>query len=578
MRLSDSTSPEFVIAATLHNIAHDTILFRFPNWAPGAYQRVEYGSYITGFGATSSAGNALRVVRDSASTFRVVGAGNGTVLRYAVQPIPSHPLSPFTALSSITTSYAFANGTALHGYVEGEGSVPQVITYSFPKGWQISTGLPPADSLGNSVVASDYDELADAPILAGRLQEFDITAGGKPHFFAVVAPEQLGNKKRENLRNGIKQIVETISTFFGEMPYSHYAFQCLFMNRWGGEGYGALEHRNSSTYLMPWDPFADQSLDRMEEVIAHEYWHVWFPKRVHPHQLGPFDYQNPPATSALWFIEGVTEYYSQIMLVRAKRQPGKRALWNLMHLLDEPGIYNGRSLEEISRAAATIPIASLRPIYTRGAVTAMLLDGEIRAQTNNARSLDDAMRWMNETYGKTNKTFGEDQIIPLIEQATGTRLQTLYNQCVASAAPLPLAEIGPKIGLRFVPDHRFSVYALQGINLFLDSLHRWQIDSLAPGSIADHMGLQLGDAIVSVSRTIASADSSMVLHKLSATELGSFIHFLPANVTALTVERKGEMVRLPVVLQAVRPPVGLFEPDPDATGVALQIRESMFGM
>lgn len=573
--LNDSTIDEFVVYATLHNIVQDTIIFRFPNWAPGAYQRVEYGSYVTDFAATSPVGAVLTVVRDSPSTFHIVGATNGTMLRYVVQEINSHPLSLFTALSTITDSYAFANGTALHGYIEGQTKIPQTITYSFPQNWELSTGLSPADSVANSFVASDYDELVDAPILAGQFEKFNIIVAGKPHLFAVVAPERLGKKNRENIRDATERIVKTTSNFFGEMPYSHYTFQCFFMDRWGGEGYGALEHRNSSTYLMPW---AQWAMSGIEEVIAHEYWHVWFPKRVHTHQLGPFDYQNPPKTSALWFIEGVTEYYSQVMLMRAKRKNAKQILWSLISSLYQPKADSDRSLEEISRASAINPFSSLRPIYTRGAVAAMLLDGEIRAQTNNDRSLDDAMRWMNEKYGKLGKTFGEDEIVGIIEQSTGTQLQELYNRCIASAAPLPLAEIGYKMGLRFVQNKDFSVYALQGINLFLDSLHRWVIDSLAPGSIADRMGLRLGDTMISVSRNISSIDSSVALNKLSATELGSLIHFLPENVTAFTIQRGSEILRLPVLFQAIRPPVGLLEPDPDATGVALQIRKSMFGM
>ena len=573
--LHDSLADHFALRAKLHNITADTILFRFPNWSPGAYQRVEYGQYVSNLTATSSAGVALPVTRESPSTFRVAGVGNGAVLRYAAQEINDHPNSPFMALSAITDRFAFANGTALHGYVEGELHVPQVITYSFSKDWEVSTGLSPADSLPNSFVASNYDELVDAPLLAGQLQKFEVTVEGKPHLFAIVAPEPIKKWQRENLLKATKQIVESTSSFFGEMPYSHYLFQCFLMDRWGNTGYGALEHRNSSTYLMPWGPW---SFSALEAVIAHEYWHVWFPKRTHTHELGPFDYQHPPATSALWFIEGITEYYSQKMLVQAKRQPGKQMLLELMTALYDPDAISKQSLEEVSRAASTTPITSLRPIYARGAVVGMLLDCEIRTQTNNARSLDDAMRLMNNEYGKLGKTFGEDEIIGIIERATGTQLQELYRAWVASAAPLPLPEFAPKMGLRFVPDQRFSVYGLQGMNLLLDSLNRWMIDSLVPGSIADSMGLQHGDELVSFSQNIAAHDSVLALSNLSTNQITTLIHFLPANTTACTVRRNGQMQRLPVLFRQVRPPIGLLEPDPDATGIPLQIRESMFGI
>ena len=69
-------------------------------------------------------------------------------------------------------------------------------------------------------------------------------------------------------------------------------------------GYGALEHYNSSTYLMPY--FAQGAVvDMLEPVIAHEYWHLWSPKRIHVDKLGPFNYQEGPRTTSLWFHEGL---------------------------------------------------------------------------------------------------------------------------------------------------------------------------------------------------------------------------------------------------------------------------------
>ena len=52
-------------------------------------------------------------------------------------------------------------------------------------------------------------------------------------------------------------------------------------------------------------------------LASHEYFHAWNVKRLRPAELGPFDYENEVYTRSLWFVEGVTDYYADLFLVRA---------------------------------------------------------------------------------------------------------------------------------------------------------------------------------------------------------------------------------------------------------------------
>ena len=52
-------------------------------------------------------------------------------------------------------------------------------------------------------------------------------------------------------------------------------------------------------------------------LAAHELTHAWIVKRIRPSVLGPFDYTGPVRTPDLWFLEGVTDYFSPRLVVAA---------------------------------------------------------------------------------------------------------------------------------------------------------------------------------------------------------------------------------------------------------------------
>ena len=52
-------------------------------------------------------------------------------------------------------------------------------------------------------------------------------------------------------------------------------------------------------------------------LASHEYFHAWSGKRLRPVELGPFDYENEVYTKSLWLVEGITDYYADLVLARA---------------------------------------------------------------------------------------------------------------------------------------------------------------------------------------------------------------------------------------------------------------------
>ena len=81
------------------------------------------------------------------------------------------------------------------------------------------------------------------------------------------------------------------------------------------QGASGLEHQNSHvdviTPLALGNPFLDG-------LYAHEIFHAWNVKRLRPADLLPYRYDRPQPTPWLWVSEGITDYYADLVLVRAR--------------------------------------------------------------------------------------------------------------------------------------------------------------------------------------------------------------------------------------------------------------------
>src|SRR5690606_11081542 len=52
-------------------------------------------------------------------------------------------------------------------------------------------------------------------------------------------------------------------------------------------------------------------------TLSHEFFHQWNVERIRPADLEPFDFTRANMTDALWFAEGFTNYYTQLVIRRA---------------------------------------------------------------------------------------------------------------------------------------------------------------------------------------------------------------------------------------------------------------------
>jgi predicted metalloprotease with PDZ domain len=420
-------SQSFHVVMEVRDSKQDTVLLKIPSWTPGYYQLLHFGKNISGVRAHSSNGSPLPVLPDSANRWKVIGSERKSfTVEYHVTATRAFVATPY-----LDSTRGYISPPGVFMYVNGSIDIPATISIDLPKGWKAATGLEPGKK-SNEFTAPDFDILYDSPILMGPLEELpSFTVQGVPHYFVGY---NLGEFDRQEFVNDLKQIVETSVKIIGDIPYRHYTFLAI------GPGPGGIEHLNSTTF-----GFSGSSLNtpagkrRMYSFLAHEYFHHYNVKRIRPIELGPFDYDRENRTNMLWVSEGITVYYDLLITRRAGLMTTEELLESyrgrLLGYENKPGrlyqsateaSYNtwsegpfGRSNDEINKTIS---------VYDKGAILGLLLDFNIRHETNNEKSLDDVMRALyNEFYLEKQRGFKEGEFREVCERVAGTELSEVFS-------------------------------------------------------------------------------------------------------------------------------------------------------
>ncbi|EQD54453.1 peptidase M61 domain-containing protein, partial [mine drainage metagenome] len=182
-------------------------------------------------------------------------------------------------------------------------------------------------------------------------------------------------------------------------------------------------------------------------------------KRIRPKVLGPFDYTRENYTGLLWWMEGTTDYFSDLTLRRAGLYSPARYLEEeakfAKELLETPGRH-ALSLEELSRIAwvdhyqryEETPNQSVS-YYTKGHVVSLCLDWEIRHRTETRASLETVVRRLWTDYGKPGRGLDEDELQTVAERATDLDLNEFFARYVRGTVEVDIDRFARYAGLTF---------------------------------------------------------------------------------------------------------------------------------
>lgn len=417
----------------------DSETVRIPAWSPGYYLILNYQDGLTMLGSSDPAGHDLAVSRLDLRGWKIANPSHTPItVRYRVAG--DDPGLGFFGVH-VEKDNAYWNGAGAFLYPEGRLKERDELAIDLPEGWNVATSMDRQPD-GAFYAQTGYDELIDHPVQLGHFVVRSFLCRGIPFSVVFVAPEgQIECDVDAETRRLAAMSAPAIDLFHGA-GFKRYLY---LLHLKVGNFSGGLEHRGSNVQAIQ-----NTKHLNLDELATHEYFHAWNVKQIRPYVLGPFDYSREQKTGALWFAEGVTDYYAYITAYRSglfSREWLLEELGGQIQTLQQSSKRLSVTLEECSRRAwenGGIGVGDLS-YYNKGLVAGLLFDAAIRARTGGKRSLDDVMRLMFDRYRLPQPGYSEDGILEAMNEVAGSDLGPMYHRICQTTAEMPyeaLAGIG----------------------------------------------------------------------------------------------------------------------------------------
>ena len=475
-----------------------------PVWIPGSYLVREFSKNLQNLKAKQG-GKFVPVHQDNKSQWHIESKPDLALqLSYEVYAFDNSVRTAW-----LDTQRGFFNGTCLCLRVHGQEELPHALTLLPFKNsdWTVATGLSPVkvNKQGfGEYLATNYDELVDCPFEMGNLWRGQFTACGIPHEFVVAGA--LPSFDGSRLLADTQKICETEINFWhdkrpkAQAPYKRYVFMLNAVE----DGYGGLEHRNSTALICNRRDLPSIGMKKMPDayvtllgLISHEYFHTWNVKQLRPAEFKRYDYTQENYTQLLWFFEGFTSYYDDLLLRRAKLIDDSTYFKLLNKTINLVLQAPGRQVQSVAQASfdawvkyyrqdENTPNATIS-YYTKGALVALCLDLSMRAE--GTANLDQVMRglWQRCQGGPMS----EADLLVELEAQTGRSWKKEIKAWVHSTQELPLKTLLSSHG---VVVHEDPPQMAQRLGLRVaEAQGVVQIKAVLRGGAAEKAGMAAGD-------------------------------------------------------------------------------------
>ena len=503
LEIDDLRSHHYRVTMTLPHPAPRQRL-SLPAWIPGSYLVREFARHLSGLKA-SQGRREVALTQIDKHTWEADCSGRGALtLSWRVYAFDSS-----VRCAWLDVQRGFFNGTGVFLRAEGrEADEHRVTLGALPEGWQVATGLP--EVAPGEWSAPDYDALIDHPFELGAFWRGRFTACGTEHEFVVAGA--LPGFDGERLLADTKKICEAQIRFWhgrddgcDPPPFERY----VFMLNATDDGYGGLEHRNSTALIctrrdLPrrGDAGSSDGYVTLLGLISHEYFHTWNVKRLKPREFAAYELQHENYTRLLWFFEGFTSYYDDLFLVRTGLIDEARYLRLVARTANQVLGTPGRRVQSAAAASFDAWVKYYRPdensanatvsYYTKGAQIALCLDLTLRAAGRG--SLDEVMRELWRASG--GGPIGEDDILAALRRVGRRDFAPEIAAWVHGTDELPLAELLPALGVDLRRERPLLQQRL-GARLN-EATAGLKVQSVLAGGLAEAAGLSAGDEILAL--------------------------------------------------------------------------------
>lgn len=417
-----------------------------PNWLPGSYLIRDFARHLVSISAEQQ-GRPCQIDKLAKHRWLIHCQPGPLQVRYEIYAFDESVRGAY-----LDQYRFFMNASAVLLAVRGHEQQAhhlQLTPFAEPS-WQLATTLPRLnDEAEMRFIAADYATLIDHPLAAGDCQWLHFEVAGVPHTMALFgAPDFDSSRLAADLQRACTAVNQL---FGGPLPFSRY----LFMVQVEGDSYGGLEHRDSTALQCSRRdlPQASTTLDEQHyrnflALCCHEYFHAWNIKRLAPKALLAPDLEQEVHSVQLWWYEGITSYYDELLLLRAGLLNNTQYLQMLSETLTRVYRHPGRFCQ--SAAASSFDAwtklykadenatNSQISYYSKGAMIGLWLDLRLRQHSNNSCSLDQLLRLLWQRYGLSGQGSSDESFFTLLAELSDPDLAAECQQLVYGHEDPPL--------------------------------------------------------------------------------------------------------------------------------------------
>jgi len=538
---------------------------RIPAWRPGRYIMQNYAQNVIDFSATDGEGNPLASYKVDKNTWHVVrGMASEAVVKYKSYV---HQLD--AGASYLDATEAYLNPITSLMYVLGREMEPVALVIHKPDDWRVATPLDYDENV-EGYPAPNYHELVDSPFLISpdfKLLSFEVE--GATIQIAIQGDLPVND---DALISDHRRIVKTAFDLMDNIPFTRYLFMYHILPYRFGHG---VEHKNATSIVLgpgdklerPADPATTWTpYSSLLGVASHEFFHTWNVERIRPEAIYYPDYATENYTSQMWIFEGITDYFSDVILMRAGLESEGAFLRDLSRTIARFDTNPARHITSIAMSSydswakqVQAPPHTFFSFYTAGKIMGLLLDLEVRDRTKGAKSLDDVMRYLDVKYAQKDRGVPEDGFQRALEAVTGTSFQAFFDAYIYGKEEIDYNRFLGHAGMTLLKKTDPAKPAAS-MGLSLDNQNK--VRDVMPGSAAFRAGLDLDDVILSV----AGKDPSdgRIDEALRSHQAGDDVE--------VKFSRWGKEMTVTVTLGARAPDLYSIEPLPDATEAQTRLR------
>ena len=377
------------------------------------------------------------------------------------------------------------------------------VEFKLPEGWRVLTPWKRIGLTGHRFSVENQEELTRNYLLIGAHTEV-VAKSGQTEVVIGIGGGLKASK--DEMKRTVEKFLRAYSKFFKDGPNDRVVFiiNPSEVDGLRGEGQG----RGRTVNILMNSTLDEATGHLWAPFLAHEVFHIWNGLTA----LTPF------TSKERWFLEGVTNYYSDIMAKQLGYLSESEYLERLESACEK---YLSVSHEHVIGD----DFRDSRLLYEGGSLVAASLDLQMRHLTKNKKNFNHVVQQMYRKFPDNSIEYTQRDIIRTVNKVAGKDFNRFFETYVTGKERLPLSEYFDKAGLNV------------------------QVTS---------EGLPTSDYVEEVLKTSLQRDTGVEVTSINGSRIGSLKklrkiakHWKSEEVVTLGFEENGEPVTVAATLKGV---------------------------